>query len=51
MFLPHFMAFCRLAALGVLAPLAGQWRERRDMPIRRPSEAAEPGGFTFCRLR
>ena len=32
-------------------PLTGQWRSRRNAPIRKPAEAAEPGGFTFCRLR
>ena len=30
----------------------GQWRgRRRSAPIRKPAEAAEPGGFTFCRLQ
>lgn len=45
--------FCGLSASGMLAadPLAGQGRERRDVPVRKPAEAAEPGGFTFCRLQ
>lgn len=40
-----------LGIVGVLAaePLTGQWG-RRWAPTRKPSEATETGGFTFCRL-
>ena len=37
-------------AVTLAEPLAGQWGRRRRVPIRKPSEAAERGGFTFCRL-
>ena len=40
-----------LLALVLAEPLAGQWGgRRRRAPIRKPSEASERGGFTFCRL-
>ena len=41
-----------LLALVLAEPLSGQWGgRRRRVPIRKPSEAAEQGGFTFCRLQ
>ena len=41
-----------LCVAGVLAaePLSGQWG-RRWAPTRKPSEASERDGFTFCRLQ
>ncbi len=39
-----------LAFVLAAEPLAGQWG-RRWAPIRKPSEATEQGGFTFCRLQ
>ena len=46
------VAFALLFVASALAaePLAGQWG-RRWAPIRKPSEATERGGFTFCRLQ
>ena len=40
-----------LLALLPAEPLNAQWRSGRNAPIRKPAEAAEPGGFTFCRLQ
>ena len=51
----RLLAAASLLLLVALVPaehLAGQWgRSRRSAPIRKPAEAAVPGGFTFCRLQ
>ncbi len=39
-----------IASILAAEPLAGQWG-RRWAPTRKPSEATEKGGFTFCRLQ
>ncbi len=48
---PAAASLLLLLALLPAEPLTGQWRRGRTAPIRKPAEAAEPGGFTFCRLQ
>ena len=48
------VALLLVAAAALAEPLAGQWNRgwrSRWVPPRQPDEAAQRGGFTFCRLQ